>query len=171
MCNAIVPQIWHWHFQATFLLPDYVTVSELCVDNFEVERSTHESVHLDKSENCWFSNDYYSNATIPVVESPPEPAAKSQGGSEPAKTRILRQVLNRDKTPRVWWSSDYFETNYFEALGACGEHLILISLLWETFNRPKNRGNFVLEPARLLRACKPGLRACLILRPGLRRCV
>ena len=37
----------------------------------------------------------------PVVESPLEPAAKFQGGSEPAKTRILRQVLNHDKTLQI----------------------------------------------------------------------
>ena len=36
----------------------------------------------------------------PVVESPPEPAAIFQGGSEPARTRSLRQVLNCNKTPQ-----------------------------------------------------------------------
>ena len=32
---------------------------------------------------------------------PPEPAAIFQGGLEPAKTRILQQVLNRDKAPQI----------------------------------------------------------------------
>ena len=37
----------------------------------------------------------------PVLEYPPEPEAIFQGGSEPAKTLILQQVLDCDKTPQI----------------------------------------------------------------------
>ena len=37
----------------------------------------------------------------PGFRIPPEPAAIFQGGSEPAKTLILQQVLDCDKTPQI----------------------------------------------------------------------
>ena len=37
----------------------------------------------------------------PSFRIPPEPAAIFQGGWEPAKTLILQQVLNCDKTPQI----------------------------------------------------------------------
>ena len=37
----------------------------------------------------------------PSFRIPPEPAAIFQGGSEPAKTLILQQVLDCDKTPQI----------------------------------------------------------------------
>ena len=37
----------------------------------------------------------------PGFRIPPEPAAIFQGGSEPAKTLILQQVLDCDKTPHI----------------------------------------------------------------------
>ena len=37
----------------------------------------------------------------PGFRIPPEPAALFQGGSEPGKTHILRQVLNRDKRQQI----------------------------------------------------------------------
>ena len=80
--------------------------------------------------------------------------AKFQGGSEPAKTHIL-WLLKSVEDPK---DQNYFKTSYFEALGA-----------WEEFviNYEKNSIDqkmwafFVLEPARLLGACKPGLQACM----------
>ena len=63
--------------------------------------------------------------------------------------------------------SDYSKTNYFEALGACEEFVILISWVWEKFNQPqKNWVLFVLEPATLLGAYKPGSRGPWIVQPG-----
>ena len=51
---------------------------------------------------------------------------------------------------------------YFEALlEACEVYFILKSKLCEVFNQPQSVKTFVLEPARLLGACKPGLRACM----------
>ena len=49
----------------------------------------------------WSNVSHFFTVRAPDVESPPEPAAKFQDGSEPAKTLSLRQVLNCDKTPQI----------------------------------------------------------------------
>ena len=56
---------------------------------------------MPTSQNLTFMQSYIFHLSILVLEFPPEPAAKFQGGSELAKTRILRQVVNRDKTPQM----------------------------------------------------------------------
>ena len=45
------------------------------------------------------TNDAANDVSPPAL--PPEPAAIFQGGSEPAKTLILQQVLDCDKTPQI----------------------------------------------------------------------
>ena len=44
---------------------------------------------------------HVAGAAQPGFRIPPEPEAIFQGGSEPAKTLILQQVLDCDKTPQI----------------------------------------------------------------------
>ena len=92
---------------------------------------------------------------MPSCRIPPQSLqAKFQSGSEPAKTHIL-WLLEPVEDPK---DQNYFKTSYFEALGACEE--FVISLNYEKIQSSKKICVFfVLEPARLLGACKPGSRA------------
>ena len=78
----------------------------------------------------------------PNVQSPPEPA----------KTASFMALGACGRSQR----SNYFKIN---TLKLCEEFVILLCKLWEQFTPSKNVGIFGLEPASLLRACKPGSRA------------